>query len=526
MSLSRSKIPEALARQSTALANTPTTDQPNTPARAVGWVFALVAGAAALLAVAAPEEWPGLSTSFLLVALIAAVLAIFIAMTWRREGSIALLTPPLMASVVHFLPSYLVPILMTVFVDDTMLNTSQFTGDTNPVPWVNRTLALVLACAVAMWAGYLWPAGVRIADLARAKLARTGWIRREFRPNVPVLFVMLVISIAAFLIEVRLGVYGYSSDPGSLIRYAKYRSFLDYGLNLLDLGLFLVAMRSFDRAYGSFKVFWQVSLWAMFLLHLSFGILSGFKGQVIVPAVIIGVAYFISFRRTPWHLIAATVALIVIAYSVIEPFRDLRNASGTFQSNSLASITQTMLDARELRSRRNDKVARLTVARTDLIAPTSAAMRHADYLAVSGGEKPPFLKTILEAPVLAFVPRFVWHGKPTFQIGYWFATAALGQPATMMNSVGMGPISYFYYIGGGFAAVVGFFIIGIIMRVVWSTFVPLGAGGWIFYLAMLQPLATLQSEVGPVFVKMIQLVLPLLFIQWIALRPAPTREMA
>lgn len=80
--------------------------------------------------------------------------------------------------------------------------------------------------------------------------------------------------------------------------------------------------------------------------------------------------------------------------------------------------------------------------------------------------------------------------------GHWFNTEVLGADPRSTTAVGMGPISYLYFVGGMVAVWIGFFLLGVVQRVAFSSLLPLGAGGWIVYLGMLSLLAIPISNVS------------------------------
>ncbi len=486
---------------------------------------ALLAASAVLALVLVGVNRPGWSNAATTYALAAGLAAVLAGLVWsvvRRGGAIALLSPVALACFVHFFLGYVTPILAADLGDGIFVKTANWTRQADPVPLMNRTLILAILCALAIGAGFHAPLSRRLAAGIAERLRRTGWIRRAPEANFVVLIAMLGIAVGAVLIQVRLGVFGYSSNYQALFEFAAYRRVLDLCVSLLALCLFLLALRAFAQgragrpSYGSYLL-----MMAVFGIHIAIGLLTGFKGQVVMPAVIVGVAYFMIYRRAPLILGVLGVVLLVFAYSVVEPFRELRYARSNFQSNSLASIVNTMMEAGQTERSGSPNTGRRFLQRSELISPTSAALQHADGLRAAGERAPHFAEAIVLAPALAFVPRAIWPDKPIYQFGKWFAMSVLRQPATMINSVGMGPISYFNYMGGFLAALAGFFAIGVLMRLLWSGLTPLGAGGWLMYLAVLQPLVTLPGEVGPVFTGIIQMLPLAMLAQYVVLRRSP-----
>ena len=111
--------------------------------------------------------------------------------------------------------------------------------------------------------------------------------------------ILVIISLASRLIAIRLGVYGYSSEIDQLSELGGVTQYLSMTQGLGKLALMVVALRYFSPAErSSHLVLW---FWGLLGYEIIFGFLSGFKSQVVMPVIILGVAMYMRRGRLPWR---------------------------------------------------------------------------------------------------------------------------------------------------------------------------------------------------------------------------------
>src|SRR5207302_1325064 len=113
----------------------------------------------------------------------------------------------------------------------------------------SKLMLLVLVGALAMWLGYWSPLAASLA----AWLSKRRWLdrilRREFREfnlRAGVLPVLVLVSLASRLIQIRLGVYGYSADYDRLIETASIRQYFSMADGLGTLALIVASLRYYS----------------------------------------------------------------------------------------------------------------------------------------------------------------------------------------------------------------------------------------------------------------------------------------
>lgn len=483
--------------------------------------YLLAAGALTLfvLAVIGNSAWPEASGP----AFIAAAFTGYLAFEVRREinarGLLALVSPAVLVAFVHFSLSYSVPIGSTFFNDYTFLQLTFRSNDSEFMGWISYTMAMVGVSAVAYWRGYRFVFAGRATNFMIGALSSTRLMRTELNLRAYVAVCLFAVAIGARLVQIRLGVFGFGSDAAALIEYAEYRPYLDYAVSGGRLALFLIALHTF-RPDAKKGFTWPLVLIAATLLEVAFGLLSGFKGQTTFSVITVALAYFVVHGRIPMRFIVATAVVLYLAYVVVEPFRDLRNRNLAFDSTSIVSMSENLIDAINVDSSQQsfENILFQIAGRTNLVVQATLALRFRDVNEDLGPAAPPLLTLLLLSPVYAFIPRIVWADKPVVYTGTWFSQYVHGGDPLGLVSVAMGATGYFYLAGGIAVVIIGFFVLGLLHRILFDALTSFGAGGWLVYLCLVPGLAVIPSEVAAHLTGTVQLLLIALVIQVVVLR--------
>ncbi len=384
--------------------------------------------------------------------------------------------------------------------------------------WMVLWLEFYVLGSVAVWLGY-WS---RVANGGARMLRRSRLMKRVVRPNLRInttaLWLIFGIAVFSTLGSIWLGIYGYSLDSALASRVVAFKQYITIGRSGLLLVLLVLALAFFAKPAGLRK---GDSLYFVLAVCLLFGFLSGFKSQVIIPLIILGLAHYVVHQRVPrWSLPVLLVA-IFLAYSVIQPFRETRQTDANFQSTSVTYIFQSMFTP-ETSNRVNSQniVSHFLHAQFPVPLWAEGLRYHHEHDGLKSGD-PQFARNILLAPVLAFVPRVVWPSKPVSFEGNWFYRKVLGRWGN--TSVSISHVTSLYFAGGAIAIFAGFFLFGVIQRVFFFGLVGLGAGGIIVYLGLFSTLRTL----GVYHVMLVDLLryLPIMvLVQFFLLRPGSPGE--
>ena len=484
------------------------------------WGVALVVGLAAwtLWNVAALGL---LSQKDMLVAC-TALLLFYLAVETYRLRQLApqrwLVNPVVLCSLVTFVVGFGITNALYFLPEDVLLSLYLRPDVT---PWMNKLMLLVIVGAIAMWLGY-WS---RPAAALSAWLQRRQWLarilRRDFHVRSGVLGILIFSSLACRLIEISLGVYGYSADYDRLIELAAVRQYLNYGDGLGRLALVIAALQYYSpSSTPSAKAWFAVVL----AYEIFFGFLSGFKNEVAMPFVVVGLCKYLRQGAVPWRWITLFVLAFVAAYVVIEPFRAARFGDSSFKGTSVTNIADTMLAAVESNGANPVNTDDVGIGlqflnRTSMTYIASLGIEFADTRSLPAGS-PAFLQDILFAPLYALVPRVLWKSKETTRHGLWYWNEVMGLDSPdVKTAVGMSPFTYLYFAGGGIAVAIGFFALGILQRA-WAErlLATASAGAIIVFFLSLRVMVSIDNVYYAIIVDLMRLVPAALLLQYAIFR--------
>ena len=427
-----------------------------------------------------------------------------------------LLNPIVLCSAVTFALGFGITNVLYFFPEEALSSIGQSADVT---PWMNKLMFLVLIGALAMWLGY-WSS---LASRLAAWLSSNQWLDRillrEFNPRAGVLPVLVLVSLASRLIQIRMGVFGYSADYERLMETASIRQYLSVADGLGSLALSISSLWYYGPNPPSRAKAWLVGLIAY---EICFGFLSGFKSQVAMPVVIVGSCKYLKLGQVPWRWIALLPVAIVAAYAVIEPFRTARYEETGFRGTSLTSIAQTVVSAAMSEQAaavdaEQAGTALQILSRSTMTYVASLGIEFADTRPLPEGS-PAFMKDIFLAPLYAVVPRVLWTSKEGLRHGLWYFREVMGV-SQGDTSIGMSAFTYLYFAGGGLAVALGFAAVGIIQRAWAQRFLlPGTAGATLVYLIGIRSLAMPDSVFYSLIVDLFRIVPAAVVLQYLIFR--------
>jgi hypothetical protein len=456
----------------------------------------------------------------------AALTLLLLSFLWLQVGLIRhrhpqrwLLNPAVVGAFLLFTMAYGVSNVLYFLPPETV----RFPGihpDVSPAMVTQQHLALL--GAIMLYLGY-W-----------SRLA-TSWVRphavarfqRRYLPasetlqplSIPILF---GVAIVARLFAMSQGIYGFGGDYSAerLAQTSSYSQYIALLGGLGKLALLLAALQYFAPGGVRRGAQW---FWVALLIEIFFGLLSGMKSAVVMPMVIAGVAMYLRTGRVPMSWVAIALVGIMVAYAVIEPFRDLRKQ----QEGALTSVTETtsVLEA-AIETDRSTTPATgpgstllSVLKRMNFSYIGSLGIEYADARDTLPASSPAFLEDLFLAPLHAVVPRFIWESKPSGgKLGAWYAKEVTGRFHEV--SIAMGPFTYLYFAGGYAAVGVFFFFIGVIQRVLWFRLTAwANVPGAVVMLGLLTTVAVVNSSVNSVIISLIREGIMLLVVVNLLFRP-------
>lgn len=375
---------------------------------------------------------------------------------------------------------------------------------------------LALLAAFALWTGYWSRVAAHVSRPQLAAAWRSLLLPQSSRLRSLALPGLAAVSVGARLLQIRLGIFGYSSSYNALLAHASITQYLSLASSLGSLALTAAAIQFYQHSKRRRARRW---FYGLLLLEVGFGVLSGFKSAVVMPFVIVILCRYLVVQRIAAKWLILSVMAVVVAYMLIEPFRMARNEDSSFRGTSVGAIVDTMADpgvVRPTRSMRAGVVLSL-VARSNLTYPGSFGIDFKDATANLPLGSPNFLQDILLAPAYALIPRILWPSKPTGTLGLWYNQVVMG--GSTYSSTAMGPITYLYLAGGAVAVFIGFFLLGIMQRFLFFVLSPgQSMPGAIVLLAMLGSIAIIGSSFDAIIVALCRELPMLILLQHIIFR--------
>lgn len=308
---------------------------------------------------------------------------------------------------------------------------------------VARALLTASAGMTAFWIGY--------------RLARPPRDVRSGSPRVIVpvwlLFALFTLGLAANLILFLTGRFAYLAYVGAPAQISWWQQWLITGAGLTGISTNLASL----HAFGNDSKSHQRAMVAMLAISTALGVVSGFKGFVILPFVWTLFVYYYYRRRLPLKLLALALLATLVLVPPNLSYRYSLQTGSSVQTGSIASVLSTVnrTFSDSLRTPIGDRISVVTQW-------SSVRFRNIDSLAQIERLTPsqfPYLGAGLYAqiPAIALVPRLLWPGKPTMDLGVQFGVRYFGAlpgyktstPITNMGDLYMhaGP----WGVGGGMA---------------------------------------------------------------------------
>lgn len=375
------------------------------------------------------------------------------------------------------------------------------------------TLMASGACFL-MWRGYGAPF---LRDIAKrlTRLLPVSTTKMEEPPQLVgwVCTALVLLSIAARLINIGTGTFGYSQEEESSERWLDY----SYAFRILgSFGLLVltgVSLVMFKRTNGSHYMI--AALTVLTLIEIAFGFLSGFKQGVVLPILIVAACYYVARAKFPAVLLGTAAATLFLAYFVVQPFRSIRFEDSGFDPYSVISIAEAL--TRVFGESQSDSATFFAdtveqiAYRLNLTGIGAEGLVFAREVGLADGD-PDFLGGFFLFPFLAYVPRIMWPGKPLENLGGWYTQVVLGRPEDLSTSSGMGPITFLYFGGGVLAVLLGFLVLGMVYRLIQDVLLNSSIERAFLYISILPTLVVIEAGTLHTVLVTLLRVLPILLI--------------
>ena len=333
--------------------------------------------------------------------------------------------------------------------------------------------------------------------------------------------ILLVLGSGTRLVLWKAGLYSYAADAEVLASSFAFVQWLSYLGNLLDAALLVSAIEIFGNR--SKEPIIRIVFWISLISSIGFGLISGMKGTIAVPLLILLIAYSITNAKIP-RVVWLLPILPVMIYPFSDAYRNNLNNGYRSQVNTIEGQWSVIVKSYEdiiSSQSTGPEVAKegfnRTASRSSLLSCVRDVVNLPDPSVLYGkGDL-----RIWQAPFYSLVPRFLWKNKPVLNFGLRL-TVARGRPATSWSSAT--PIGDLYSLYGPYGVVVVMFIYGICMQLYMNRVVhKVFSEREVFvYISMLMPLVGLGLDVASYVAGAVQLWIWTLAMSYIIYgRPTP-----
>ena len=323
---------------------------------------------------------------------------------------------------------------------------------------VLRALWLV-AVGTTMWAlGYaIGPGRLVRSAAARGVSAMSRRCASEVRSPAAPWILYAIGSAARLAAAATTGRFGYVGDAASAVNTATgYQQILSMLGLCAPLAVAAAATQVFrERRRGA-----GITLTVLFLTELAAGAGSANKQTFVVTVLAVAIPYSAARHRLPK---SALVIFVFTFLLVIIPF------TGAYRSAARGGPA-TLTSAQAVAAAPGIFRQTVTVHNVLAVLPGSVdyllqRVREIDSPAIIVQRTPKQISfsspaDLVQAPLLAVVPRAIWPGKPIMLSGYQLNQEYFGLPATAYTSAAVTPVGDLYRHGGWVPVAVGMVVLG------------------------------------------------------------------
>ena len=311
------------------------------------------------------------------------------------------------------------------------------------------------------------------------------------------------ISLLAFVIGIKMGVYGYVRETDA----HDFSTYLRFAVNIGLLAIVFLTVYNYDDPKK------RKIIYALLVLYFIVGLGFGSKTTAVAPMLLVCISLYMTKRKIKKQFLLAIIGGIFISYLIIEPFRKYYNLMGDqYNVKNISEYYNLYVDAFSIAEevQGEDVQSKFLLdffARQSYVAPMGMTIKYADENNYRVEDE---WKHIALSPLYAIVPRFLWSGKPLADFGHW-ASYHIYQ-SSEENSIGITPVGYAYLSARMTGIILFFIIFGLVQKVIFNV-LYLNASYIPFYILFFLEIAY-PGEVPWTFIsgciKLVVMVLPII----------------
>jgi hypothetical protein len=257
------------------------------------------------------------------------------------------------------------------------------------------------------------------------------------------------------------GTYGYSANQDMIENAPIYANIINTFAGFGDSLFILVTIVFISKIHIKFSL--NFIFYFLFIIQITFGILSGFKGGIIFPFFNYLIIFYLIKGKINYKFIILLFFGLVFSFFLIEPYRQLKKVNPDFKITSISfSEYQDMYNNFDIRGffNNDENIIIKYIFRKNLLQTSAAGINYYEnHNEILDKDSPEFLSKIFLSPFLTFIPRFLWKTKPINLDGLWYSNEVLSIPYYTFSPPGK--IIYLYFAGGLVLLISGFIFIGI-----------------------------------------------------------------
>jgi hypothetical protein len=325
--------------------------------------------------------------------------------------------------------------------------------------WLRQAMGITLVGIVCLWIGYSLPR-FRAPRLTPFNLLKGVEVR-------PAWAVALVgIGLLVQLYRLSRGEFGY------LMVHESYQSTLGSSqifsqLSVLgQFGFILAALDAFRHpGCPRRRLLFLVTVGVEVIATL----ISGMKGGIVYAGLNLTIVYFYLNGRLRARFIMPAILALLVLIPINFAYRQRINDGEVERTNLLAAGTTfiSLMAEGAVSQEERQGMARWIVILEHLamLRDTARVVRYAEETGDFWGGR-----HYGDLPLLIFVPRFLWSDKPVMDIGRWVSTVVMGNPRSMTHSQAITFAGDLYLNFGVDGVAVGFFLLGLLLRVIYQRY--------------------------------------------------------
>lgn len=330
---------------------------------------------------------------------------------------------------------------------------------------------MAIIAAAGMWIGYWSKTSQRMIASNYAQRMIKNYFTHDAELKDTAIIFLVGVGLFSRLLQLYMGVYGYSGSYDAFIKAAAYTQYFNLGGYFGKIALIVIALQYYAKPPSL-----KTRMWFFFVVFLEVffgGFLTGFKKMVILPFIVIILSQYSRTGKANVIWVLLIVVSMNLAYPIIERFRAIRNSmENNFPSTSLVDITQMMFFPTEEQlssaSYDDDEVDDTptylkVMSRTSMLQIGSLGVSFYDNRDEMPEGSPHVITEVLLSPLYSWIPRFIWSGKTLQNIGLWYTQVVMDLKYSF-SSTAMGILTYLYIGGGYIVVLIGFMFVGSMQR--------------------------------------------------------------